>query len=96
MDASHETVFEFSDVVPTEDVRDALEVAVAAMGGVVGSAALRLEADHTLDEAGVVRIDTSRDAGRALARAFLEVASRSLGDGAIKVVRCGRARAEAA
>ncbi len=90
---AHTTVFEFNPSVPAEDVRDALEVAVAAMGGVVGTAAVRLEAGHSMDGSGVVRIDTSRDAGRALARAFLEVASRSLGEGAIRVVRCQSAEA---
>ncbi len=86
-------VFEFDESVATEDVRDALEVAAAAMGGVVGGAALRLEAGHRIDESGVVHIDTSMSAGQALARAFLEVASRSLGEGAIRVVRCQSAEA---
>lgn len=91
MHASHEAVFEFGESVAAEDVRDALDVAAAAVGGVVGSAALRLEAEHAIENR-AVRIDATHEAGRALARAFLEVATRSLGDGAITIVRCGGAR----
>ena len=94
MDGRDHTMFEFSESVAAEDVRDALGVAAAAVGGVVGSAALRLEAEHAIENR-AVRIDATHEAGRALARAFLEVATRSLGEGAITIVRCGRA-AEAA
>lgn len=92
MDADHETVFEFNESVAVADIEDTLEVATAALDGVVGAAAVRLEAAHEFDAvARVVRIDATQPAGRALARAFLEVATRSLGERAIRIVRCGRA-----
>lgn len=80
MDTSHEAVFEFDASVAAGDIEDALEVAVAALDGMVGRTAVLLEAGHCFEpEHRRVRIATHHATGRSLARAFYEIAARSLG-----------------
>jgi hypothetical protein len=78
-------VFEFDESVAAADIEDALEVAVAALDGLVGAAAVLLEAGHRFEpEQRRVRIATRHATGRLLARAFYEIAARSLGAGSIR------------
>ncbi len=85
MAADHETVFEFNESVATTDIADALEVAEAALDGMVGRTAVLLEAGHCFEpEHRRVRIATHHATGRSLARAFYEIAARSLGAEAIR------------
>lgn len=74
------TRFIFEDAVAAEDIRDTLDVALAAVRGTHGEAAVELEAHHRFAPDGrEVRIATGAPAGRDLARAMHELASRSLG-----------------
>ena len=74
------TRFIFENAVAAEDIRDTLGVALAAVRGTRGEAAVELQARHEFDaDNHEVRIATGAPAGRDLALALHELASASLG-----------------
>jgi len=80
--------YQFATVVPYEDVRASLVLALMAAESLHGQGQVRLEAAHACDAANRrLVIDASRPVGQDLNRLFLGFASREFGPDAFEVER---------
>lgn len=69
-------------------VEETLLLAFTAVGAIVGEPAVRLDASFSAEQDGlVITFDASREIGRAVARAFIGLATHELGAEAFAVRR---------
>lgn len=91
IDDTHILRFEFADDVKAEELEVLVVMAVAAVQGIYGATAVRLEAPlSTYVHQRVLEIDDSLETGRALSRALYFMAGRTLGVGSLRVQRIPR------
>ena len=78
--------FEFDESVELAEAEMTLHLAMIALEGLFGRAAVRLDARYRLDEAaGAIVVDASTSVGAALVRVFTTLLTREFGDEAFDV-----------
>lgn len=73
--------FTFPEATDMESVRDSLAIAVVACEGIHGAAEVRLALDVEIDDTDrTCSVDATTDVGRAVAKAFMGLLTRELGE----------------